>query len=891
MLSTDPRDLTFLIFLMNRFAILACLLFSWLVAPWPLITRVNEANGQEAEPTIDNRVDSPPVGETAAPTNPPRLIRLSVGGEGTSRYVSGKWANLSVNAGNSSADDVVETATVTVGTNANIQYARKLWIPAGARRTSWLPIRVPDRLPRTQTHVPYKTIHLKESSGGEQFHANVTGMSVTTSTLMLANSDFETGLFIDNNRRDREGLEQIQTLRNVINLGNGSVGIENNKTGMAEFHTEILPPAVNSFDALDQIVISNDALLADSDVASRLQSWLRSGGQIWIMADLVSPATVRMILGDVAAYEIVDRVELTEFQIQGKAKHRSIKPPEPESWNSESPVELLRVFVENDRVDYRIDGWPAAFWTQIGRGQVLITTLGASGWLNQNKPLLAYKDLANEFFIRKPGELDHTEAIIPFLDKEIGYEIPRRSLIATALGLHALLLLVLGIWFAKAKRLSRLAWAVPVISISVAGYLIFVSNRQTQAIPSTVAMGQIVRVNAETSTAQIDSVAAIYCQESRPLLLQSRPGTSTELRESNDTGDIKRMIFTDDGRSGWGHVRQPPGVVRHVASKTTMHLPEPWAIHGRFTKQGFEGTVKGLTNTDGKAVCEDAVVIGATVPTLGLTAVSGNRLVGDTDSLLASGQYMAGTLLSDEQRDRQSLLRELLSPGSPLRQSKPSVLAWTNPIETGVDFGEDFTRRGSALTSLPIQLHRTESGSQFMIPATFIDMQPVTGSGGESVAYDALNGEWLRNINKAILTELRCKLPQVVVPCKLSGATLSLRINAPSRTLEVKSLVDGKYVSVYKQSNPNGLIKISIPKEDIEVDRNGISQIAVSVSGSSGSETTGETPLNGNSVTTESTRAIDQNPAPDQNIREQATPDRNLWHIEYLRINFEGTTL
>lgn len=876
---------------MNRFSILACLLLSWLVGPWSAITRVNEANGQEAEPTTESIVDSPPVGEVAPATNPDREIRLSVGAVGTARYVPGRWANLAVNAANSSANDAFETAAVSIGSNANVQYARKLWIPAGARRASWLPIKMPNDLPFNQLLVPYQSIHLKETTGGEQFQADVTGMSVTTSSLMIANSDYQTGLFVENNRRDRDGLQQLQTVRNLLKLGNDSVGIDNQRAGMADYYAELLPPSVNSYDALDQIVIGSDALLTDSVVASRLQSWLQNGGQMWIMADLVSPETVRMLLGDVAGYEIVDRLELTEFQIQGKAKHKSAKTPEPESWSSDVPVELLRVFVENDRVDYRIDGWPAAFWTQVGRGQVLITTLSAKGWVQQDHPSMAYQDLAGQFFVRRPAELGHTEAIIPFLDKEIGYEIPRRSLIATALGLHALLLLVLGIWLVKAKKLQQLAWVVPVLSITVACYLIFVSSQQTRAIPSTVAIGQIVRVNAEMSTAQIDSVAAIYCQESRPLLLQSRPGTSTELRESNDTGEIKRMIFTDDGHSGWGHLRQPPGVVRHVTSTTTTHLPEPWAVHGRFTKQGFEGTVEGLTNTDGKTVCEDALVVGATVPTLGLTAESGNRFVGGADSLLASGQYMAGTLLSDEQRDRQALMRELLSPGSPLRQSKPSVLAWTNPIETGIDFGEDFMRRGSALTSLPIQLHRNESGSQFMVPATFVDMQPVTGGGGESVAYDALNGEWLNNINKAILTELQCKLPQVVVPCKLSGATVSLRINAPSRTLEVKSLVDGKYVSVYKQSNPNGLIKFSISKENLDVDRNGISQIAVFVSDSSDSEKTGLAPSNNSSVISESNRSVDPNSAPDQNIREQATPDRNLWHIEYLRINFEGTTL
>ena len=52
-----------------------------------------------------------------------------------------------------------------------------------------------------------------------------------------------------------------------------------------------------------------------------------------------------------------------------------------ETQDHEEPVDFLRVVVDGADVRYTVDGWPAAVWLRAGRGQVLVTTLAARGWV------------------------------------------------------------------------------------------------------------------------------------------------------------------------------------------------------------------------------------------------------------------------------------------------------------------------------------------------------------------------------------------------------------------------------------------------------------------------------------------------------------------------------
>ena len=71
---------------------------------------------------------------------------ITVANAGASRHVPGRWSTLSVNGLNKTGKDVEEMGVVTVGENSNLQYGRRLWIPAGSKRQSWLSIEIPEEV-------------------------------------------------------------------------------------------------------------------------------------------------------------------------------------------------------------------------------------------------------------------------------------------------------------------------------------------------------------------------------------------------------------------------------------------------------------------------------------------------------------------------------------------------------------------------------------------------------------------------------------------------------------------------------------------------------------------------------------------------------------------------
>ncbi len=874
---------------MNRPAILAALLFFAVNIgrdadfAGPLLAQDDVANSDESGAEAAPKAVAP----KAAGESGPRATSVVVGSGAAARHVPGKWSTLNVNVQNNTNEDSQETAIVTFGEDSSLQYARKVWVPAGARRTSWMPVKIPEDLSPSDPLLPMTSIHLKETESGEQFQADVTGMSTTSGSVMLSWSDFRTGTILGDRPTTKEEAIEFDKIREAIYLGSDSVAADDPGQGVVEFSSKLVSPSPRGMDSLDQMIIASDDFFTDSGSVSRLQGWLQNGGMIWIMADRVSPESARRLLGDVAAYHVVDRVELNEFEFQGIAKHVSVKAPKPEPWSSEEPVELVRVVIDGQQVLYSIDGWPAAFWANVGKGQVLITTLEASGWTKDQEPTLAYQDLAQQFFIRREQMVSATDPMLPFLDKEIGYKIPRRGQIATTLGLYSLALLIIGIVLAKRRSLQQMAWVVPVATLCAAGFLFYLGSRQTGSVPSTIATGQLAVIDPQTATAQVSSVSAVYSQESRTLALQSPSSTLTEVRQAGSSGQVRRIVWEDDGGSRWDHLKQPPGVVRHIESEATIQLSQPWAIQGTFTKDGFQGSILGGPEADAgeqnasASRYEDAIVLGTGFPSLALKPGANDQFQGGVDALMAEGQFIADDFMTDLQRSRQALVRELSTASPPLIPSDRRMLVWTDPIDVGVQFDDDFQRRGSALTLLPIQLKAVPTGQDFVVPATFVDLKQRAGSGAGRIIYDDRVGKWLDGLNEPIEVEMLCRVPDVALPAKLTRATAQVRVNAPSRTLRLHTLVDGQRKSVFERANPNGAIEFAIEQDNLQADASGDVHLIVSISDSSG-EVVAD---NGLTVVTDELFGAAETNSIDQQ------PDRSTWQIEYLRINFEGTAL
>lgn len=803
--------------------------------------------------------------ETSAEEQP--KASLTVAPAGARRYVSGKWSTVAVNGLNKTDEDAEETVIVMLGDDSSQQFARRVWVPARSRRQSWMPLLIPDGLTSEDLQVPMTSIHLKQSSSGEQYQASVVGMTTSQRSLLLSWEPARTAVLFDQLGAGLEREEEAENLVDAVYVGRDSVHVTGQDLGVVRMGKSFLPPSARALDSLDQIVIGGDMILQDTLAVARIRNWLMSGGRLWIMLDQVSPESVRALLGDAVCYSEMNRVELNDFSLQQVPQHASAAPYDPDVWSSEIPVDFVRVLVDTDDVHSHIDGWPAAFWKQVGNGEVLFTTLGARGWTvdgvtTKGKPIPSYNRLCSRLFQQRNTAPQYAETMIPFLNDEIGYSIPSRSLVASVLGLHMLFVLAAGAWLASRQRLQRLAFVIPVAAVVAAGSLVSIGAQRTSAVPSTIATGQIARAVPDSAEVQVESVAAIYSQQERDLGIESSPETTTLLRDGG-TSEIRRLLWDDRGDSSWLFVKQPPGVVRHVESESLVSVQQPWNVYGKFTEQGFQGQINGLN----PAQCEDAVVIATGVPALAADIQQGSAtFVSGTDDVLSPDQYIDDKLMSDSQQDRQTLIRQLTSLEQPPIGAEPSLLVWTSPIDSGVQFDDAFSRRGSTMALLPIRLQRLDAGAKFQVPASFVRL-----SAKSSLIYNETTGRWLKEMNKANTSELACVLPKALLPCQLNRAVVAIKINAPSRTLEIKCRINGEFVTLHSEENPTGQLEFVIDQpEALELNANG------------------ELPLMITVTATEEELAAAQAPAVPG---ADAKPNRSIWDIDYLHVHLEGTAL
>jgi hypothetical protein len=432
------------------------------------------------------------------------------------------------------------------------------------------------------------------------------------------------------------------------------------------------------------------------------------------------------------------------------------------------------------------------------------------------------------------------------------------------------LVLAAGAWLARAGRLHRLAVVVPLAALLAAGSLLAIGNRQTSAVPSTIATGQVARVMPESSEVQVHSISAIYSQQSRPLDLRASSQTATDLPEVDQTGKVRRIVWDDAGQARWLFVDQPPGVVRHIESDSVVSLPQTWGFSGRFTEDGFRGRLTGL---DARR-CEDPVIVATAAPALAVRFDSpalASSLSGIQD-VLAPDQFIDDRLISDVQQDRQQLLRQMMSTDVPLVGRQPTLAVWTDPIDSGLTFDQDYVRRGTTLALIPISLQRLPPGMDFQVPASFVRLELEAGGRGVSSFFNAQTGKWLDQMNRPNETRLRCLPPEVLLPCQLKRATVRIKITAPSRTLEIKGLVDGQLVTLYRKENPAGILTTEIDRpEALGLDAGGGLPLAISVS-----------------ATEQERQAAGQRDDPDA---EEQLPSRSTWQIDYVHVHLEGTSL
>src|SRR5262249_27517704 len=151
------------------------------------------------------------------------------------------------------------------------------------------------------------------------------------------------------------------------------------------------------------------------------------------------------------------------------------------------------------------------FRTEVGRGRVLFTTLGARGWMRprgDGDPPPTYAEfprlpvalnpfefLALEMHPDPERPLLSPEDLRSYVIQEVSYSVVGRDTLLLVFGVFFLMLAVAGVALGRRGLLEHLGWLGPALALGAAGVFVALGEWSLSAVPATVAVAQIL--NAE----------------------------------------------------------------------------------------------------------------------------------------------------------------------------------------------------------------------------------------------------------------------------------------------------------------------------------------------------------------------------------------------------------
>jgi hypothetical protein len=551
---------------------------------------------------------------------------------------------------------------------------------------------------------------------------------------------------------------------------------------------ESVPFPLNASDwkGVDTLIVSDAVSLNDAATLGVLQKFLQSGGHVWVMLDSIDTAAIQNLLGEDQQCNTVSEVELNRFVVD--VVGQSI-PEKDRTVELEVPVPMKQVVQHGGLVTHSVNGWPAAIWMPVGRGELLITTLGSAGWIQprglqpSNDPLFQSafelrvwaKSFVDQIQVnRLKPPLNTSNAAYPI--ERIGNPVVPRTLVASVLGAFCVLLLGFGAWRWYAGELAWIGYAAPALAIVASIPLIAVAVFQRKDIPAMVSVLQLAQFESPTGGSLHES-AAVFTSDSRSMELVGKGDGMASPSESIESG--VRTLTTDDFQQ-WrlSNVAWPAGTWRYATETSTPNAK--FIARGELDKDGLKLELPaGLPSP-----LKDSVLhftVGA--PSVG-KHLSDHRIQVDGTIPAEGERWTLDSIVSDEQRRRAMIYQKLMEDESRVHLAPRTLCGWTDLWSDGPQWNSTLERRGTALNTIPVHLATPELGTQVFVPHPLIEIKQASKQRGSSVFMEA-TGRWIPQSSLAAESDLAFALPPEVVPLEVSSIQVDWDIQAPNRQVRL----------------------------------------------------------------------------------------------------------
>lgn len=743
-----------------------------------------------------------------------------------STFRPGRWGMLTAHLSNSTDQPLELLASTFLNGESTLQFGRRVWVPAKSRRQIWYPVRMPASLEDVQ-QIEARTLVIGSGHNREVLIRDQTNGLQIDSALRVNTDPLVTAVIespIDLHKANETRLSQWDHVAasDLVTAARVHVGYPRR---MISITSVLMPNGDEPWQAFDQLVIADDRLIEDAAGLAAVRRWMFGGGHVWVMLDRAGSEIVEQLLGEDFVCQPISRIGLTTVRLLSREG-------EVETTDYEQPIDFVRVAVSNVQTVRTVDGWPAAFWKDCGEGRLLVTTLGARGWMrerrsNDPKPaslpqsevdaglgLLkqlvnrSMEEIALDFMSPRLPPLLPDPVLEPRVQEYVGYSIAPRWLVSGLLLSFSIGLAVCGLWFQQQRRLEWMGLLIPGFAVAMSGGLMFVGWKTRQAVPTMVANLQLVQPITGTTDVRITGVAGIYSPSSENAVIAAEQGGWLLPDLTGSEGTTRRLIHTDLGRWHWENLPSPVGVRRasFTASKTLEH---PLEAHATFDANGLTGQIQ----LPASARVSDAI-LATREGRFSVDLSDDGKFRVRNDHILSNDQYLAAGLLSDEQRRHSQTLQNLLN--NPLRPEWPAeaqLIVRTSPWDVGFRFAEGQSSGGAAVVTVPIQLNRPASGTEIFLAAPWLPFRTAIGPDGtiSSALWDATRRIWLE---RAILSEawFRFELPKALLPVVIQGGQVRVQVTGPigKLSLAVHQSRDNSTVPLKTWIDPVGTVILDL---------------------------------------------------------------------------------
>ncbi|MFO0847511.1 MAG: hypothetical protein U0871_02965 [Gemmataceae bacterium] len=748
----------------------------------------------------------------------PASLRLDgLNPTGGANAVTESWGTLGFSLENRSLTDRTGRLLVFYPEQPDVQYGRDVWLPAGARRASWLPIGPAPAQSSTASR-EVKFLLADRTGGDSQVLRAAEDERLRNRAVRYRRLEPTTALLLDSDDADaadgRPGpddspAQQAETFARTFRLARGL------SESLTVVRDRFLPPATETFDAIDQVVLAGNQLAADPLGQAALRHWVQQGGTLWVMLDRVGPETVAPLLGDGFGFQVVGRTSLTTVRLRRPGDESA------EARELDRPVDLVRVALAgNETIHYEVEGWPAAFSQPLARGRVVFTTLAGPAWHRPRRPpggsspqggREARSPFANFPDVPVPlPPLERLAAVIypesqpggrpdglaPLLTGEIGYSVVDRTTAAVILGGFAVTLAGLGVGLRRFGRAEAAGWLGPLAAAGAAGLFVALGSAARQAVPPTAGAAAVVDIAPGAGEASAVGQFAVYRPDSGPTLLSGERGGLFELDPGGLAGQTRRRFQTDLGGWHWEGLSLPAGV-RLGTFRTTIRTGPVSAV-ARFGPGGADGRL----DAGRFAGPTDGVIVAPAAEQTAVRFEGADRFSAGLGDTLPAGQYLTGAVLTDRQQRRQEAYRQLLTRPMPKHlEGRDLLLAWATTDGLPFTFGEETRTVGECLMVIPLSFEQPAAGSRVTVPRAFVPCWSIVQDRPRPVVTEGIRSSEQR---------LRFDLPASVRPLTVERATLHIRVRAPGRRVSVTGIADGKPVPIQQVDGPVEPLRIEV---------------------------------------------------------------------------------